>query len=132
MDTSITCSLDEEVDPIEETSLQGRFTWKATENLTANLRLYYSDLEGGALNYITQIGDYNTGGFNFAGSIDADDTSIPYQANNIGENTREIFDATLKLDYETSIGTADGPLLHTISWKSFMSMTSFPIPVLTR
>ena len=97
--------LDEQVDPLEDTTVQGRFTWKPTENLTANLRLYYSDLEGGALNYITQIGDYGTGGFNFAGTIDADDTSIPYQANNIGENTREIFEAALKLDYETDYGT---------------------------
>ena len=97
--------LDEEVDPIEDTAIQGRFTWNAGENLSANLRLYYSDLEGGALNYITQIGDYDTGGFNFAGAIDADDTSIPYQANNIGENTREIFEAALKLDYDTGFGT---------------------------
>ena len=97
--------LGEEVDPIEDTAVQGRFTWKATDNLSANLRLYYSDLEGGALNYITQIGDYGTGGFNFAGTIDSDDTSIPYQANNIGENTREIFEAALKLDYGTDYGT---------------------------
>ena len=97
--------LDEEIDPVEDTTIQGRFTWNASENLSTNLRLYYSDLEGGALNYITQIGDYNTGGFNFAGTIDADDTSIPYQANNIGENTREIFEAALKLDYDTGFGT---------------------------
>ena len=97
--------LDEEVDPVEDTAVQGRFTLHAGENLSANLRLYYSDLEGGALNYITQIGDYGTGGFNFAGNIDADDTGIPYQANNIGENSREIFEAALKLDYDTGFGT---------------------------
>ena len=97
--------LDKEVDQVEDTAIQGRFTWRATDHLSANLRLYYSDLEGGALNYITQIGDYSTGGFNFAGTIDADDTGIPYQANNIGKNTREVFEAAVKLDYETSFGT---------------------------
>ena len=97
--------LGKEVDPMEDTAVQGRFTWNATDDFSANLRLYYSDLKGGALNYITQIGDYGTGGFNFAGTIDADDTSIPYQANNIGKNNREGFEAALKLDYETGFGT---------------------------
>lgn len=92
--------LNEKVDFYEDTSLRGRLTWIATDDLSVDFRASHTKTEGGALNFVLNA-DYNV--FDFVG--DADDTSIPITANRLGEDERDITSLSLKLDYDLDFAT---------------------------
>ncbi|MGE0623588.1 MAG: TonB-dependent receptor [Pseudomonadales bacterium] len=83
--------LDEEADPYEDFSARLRLLYEPTDTFSADLRLYVSELDTQALY------------FNIA--AEADDTSLPVQVNNAGVNERDMWGFSLKLDFETPIGT---------------------------
>ena len=83
--------LGEEADPFEDLSGRARLIWEATEQFTADLRVYGSNVETQALY------------FNITESVN--DTSLDVRVNNRGTNERDIYGSSLKLDFETDAGT---------------------------
>ncbi len=83
--------LGEEADPYEDFSARARLLYEPTDTFGADLRLYVSKLDTQALY------------FNIAAEVD--DTSLPVQVNNAGVNERNMWGFSLKLDFETPIGT---------------------------
>jgi iron complex outermembrane receptor protein len=83
--------LGEEADPFEDLSGRVRLLWEPSDNFTADLRVYGSQVDTQALYFnITE---------------DVNDTSLDVRVNNRGNNEREMYGASLKLDFETSAGT---------------------------
>ncbi len=64
----------DQVDYMEETSLQLRLDWLIDASWSADLRAYYSDTGGGALNYNWQAFDYELDVFTFR-AADANDAA---------------------------------------------------------
>jgi iron complex outermembrane receptor protein len=83
--------LDEEADPYRDISGRLKLLWEPTDRFSADLRLAASQLDTQALYFV--IGP------------SADTTDIPVQVNNPGKNERDLYNATLKLDYEADFGT---------------------------
>ncbi|MBI1392505.1 MAG: TonB-dependent receptor [Alphaproteobacteria bacterium] len=83
--------LNDDADPYEDTSFRGRLIWDASDKLEVDLRGYVGLLRTQAL-YFNIVGDVN-------------DTSLPVRVNNAGQNDRDIYGGSLKLTYETGIGT---------------------------
>ena len=83
--------LDEEADPYRDISGRFKLLWEPTDRFSADLRLAASQLDTQALYFV--IGP------------EADDTDIPVRVNNPGKNERDLYNATLKLDYEADFGT---------------------------
>jgi iron complex outermembrane receptor protein len=76
--------------------------WLPSENLAVDLRTSFSDTTGGALYFVVNS-DLYAGGPDFVG--DANNTSVPIETNVRGVDDRKLRDASLKIDYHTSIGT---------------------------
>ncbi|MEX2523418.1 MAG: TonB-dependent receptor [Gammaproteobacteria bacterium] len=83
--------LDEEPDPYEDISGRLKLLWEPTDDFTADLRVSVSQMDTQAL-YFT-IGP------------DADNTTIPIRVNNPGTNERDMYNLSLKMDYDTDYGT---------------------------
>jgi iron complex outermembrane receptor protein len=83
--------LGEEADPYRDLSGRVRLTWDTTDHLTTDVRFYVSQVDTQALYFnITE---------------DVNDTSLPVRVNNAGVNERDMYGASLKLDYATDAGT---------------------------
>jgi len=83
--------LGEEADPFRDTSLRGRFIWDISDSVSADLRVSYSDVQANAVYYRI--------------AAEADDTSVPVQVNNPGNNEREFLSSSLKLEWVGAAGT---------------------------
>ncbi len=80
-------------DPENEYSVRGRLDFQPTEDLRFDLRVSHGRLKSG-------------GAFlPFPPDADANDTSIPVQAAVNTESLRRLTDVSLKVDYDTSVGT---------------------------
>ena len=99
------------VDHKQDNSFQVRLDWYLNDRLSADLRLYASNTQGGSLNYNWQAFDYDLDAFTFAPG-NANNVNVVYEQNNRGLNDRDILEAALKLDYK-------------VSWGSFTSISSF-------
>ena len=101
---------DTEDDPFEDLTVRGRLIWEATDDLSADLRVNISRHDGRAIGFQYQAVDIGADGITATGfgtdtgPIDADNV-VTIRANNPDEGEREIEDISLKLDWETSIGT---------------------------
>jgi len=87
------------VDPVKNFSGRVTALWTPSSNFTADLRLSTDLLDTRALYYI--VPNFGTPQFN-----DPNWTSQPIDLNNSGENARKIYDAALKLTYNTADGGA--------------------------
>lgn len=94
---TVDASAEENVDPIEDLNARVSFLFEPTENFTADLRLSADILDTRALYYV--IPDFTDPNFN-----NPNFTDRPIDLNNSGVNERDIYDASLKLNYETSYG----------------------------
>jgi iron complex outermembrane receptor protein len=83
--------LGEEADPFQDLSGRVRLIWEPNDGFTADLRAYGSQVDTQALY------------FNIVES--ANDTSLPVRVNNRGNNERDMYGVSLKLDFGTSAGT---------------------------
>jgi iron complex outermembrane receptor protein len=83
--------LDEEADPFKDFSGRARLIWDVTDDFTADFRVSASKTDTQALY------------FNITESVN--DTSLDVRVNNRGVNERNMFSASMKLDYETNFGT---------------------------
>jgi iron complex outermembrane receptor protein len=83
--------LGEEADPFKDMSGRVRLLWEPNDGFKADLRLYGSAVDTQALY------------FNITESVN--DTSLDVRVNNRGNNERDLYGASLKLDFATSAGT---------------------------
>jgi iron complex outermembrane receptor protein len=83
--------LNEDADPVEDLGLRGTLLWTPSSRFTADLRASYNRLRTQAL-YFNIVTDVN-------------DTSLPVRVNNAGQNDRDIYNVSLRLNYETDAGT---------------------------
>jgi iron complex outermembrane receptor protein len=83
--------LHEEADPYEDLSVRGLLVWEPSDGFRADLRAYVSDVSTQAL-YFNITGDVN-------------DTHLPVRVNNPGVNDRDMYGASLKLDWSGTWGT---------------------------
>lgn len=83
--------LGEEADPFRDLSGRLRFVWEPFAGFSADLRLNGSQVKTQALY------------FNITESVN--DTSLPVRVNNAGVNERDMYNASLKLDFANDAGT---------------------------
>lgn len=84
-------TLNKPADPLKDTSFRGRVIYKASDDFSLDARFLTGKTEGGALNFVYQP---------LFGINDADDASVDVQANNPGENDREISQFSVTADYQ--------------------------------
>jgi iron complex outermembrane receptor protein len=82
--------LGEKADPYEDLSARGLLVWEPNDAFRADLRAYVSDVSTQALY------------FNITESVN--DTHLPVRVNNRGVNDRDMYGASLKLDWASSWG----------------------------
>jgi iron complex outermembrane receptor protein len=92
-------------DPAEDISGRLRFIWKPNETFTGDLRLAASKLETRALYFVIPRLDESNPFTSFFTPPDANDVTTPIRIDNAGQNDRDLYNASLKLDFETSAGT---------------------------
>ncbi|MXO87859.1 TonB-dependent receptor [Altererythrobacter aestuarii] len=78
--------LGEEADPVQNLSLRGRLMFDLNDNIELDLRASMDQLRTQAL-YFNIVNDVN-------------DTSLPVQVNNAGQNDRDIYNISAKLTFE--------------------------------
>lgn len=83
--------LDTEVDGYEDLTARARLVYEPSDAFNADIRFSTSQLEGGSLYFVIDA--------------DADDTEIPVQTNNLGYNERDIYNFSLKLEWNWDAGT---------------------------
>jgi iron complex outermembrane receptor protein len=85
-------------DPVSDLNARLSFLYEPTNDFTVDFRLSMDQLDTRALYYV--VNDFGDPEFN-----DPNSTKRDIDLNNSGVNERDIFDAALKLNYETSYGT---------------------------
>ncbi len=83
--------LGDKADPYQDTSARARILYEPNETFSADLRLSASMLETQALYFTIDA--------------EADDTELPVRVNNPGVNERDIYNFSLKLEWEMASGT---------------------------
>ena len=101
--------LHQKADPVSD--LNGRLTlvYKPNDKFSADLRLAADRLWTQALYYnivyYAGLSFLGTPPYTTLTTPDVNNTSLPVQVNNPGKNNRAIYDASLKMNYETEQGT---------------------------
>lgn len=95
---STDASAKENADPVEDLNARIAFLYEPTENFSVDLRLQADLLDTRALYYT--IDDFSSPTFN-----DPNVHDRPINLNNSGADERDIYDAALKINYETDAGT---------------------------
>src|SRR6185369_13491310 len=83
--------LGREADPFRDASGRVKLLWQPSDALKTDLRVYYSQVQTQALY------------FNI--TTDVNDVSLPIRVNNAGVDERNLKGASLKLDFETGLGS---------------------------
>ena len=83
--------LGENVDGYEDLSARARLIYEPSDTFNADLRFSTSQLDGGALYFTIDA--------------DADDTDLDVTTNNLGYNERDIYNLSLKLEWNYDAGT---------------------------
>jgi len=95
---TVDATAEKNADPVEDLNARLSFLYEPTDKFTADLRLSADLLDTRALYYV--IDNFGSPTFN-----DPNFTGRPIDLNNSGVNERDIYDAALKLSYETGLGT---------------------------
>lgn len=113
------------IDPYNSEALQAKLLWMPRDDFAADFRLSFSDNEGSAHQFAANAPLWQAG---FAGSpfpsvlqveggdvvfavpgnaivADPNNTSVDVQGNILGVDDRETYNASIKLDWETDLGT---------------------------
>jgi len=102
-------NLNQDPDPFEDFSVRGLLKFKPSDNFAADFRFNYSETNGGALNFVFQPTIFAADGVSFGGfdfsKADANDTSTPITATNIGIDERTIGEASLKMVWDTDFAS---------------------------
>lgn len=83
--------LGEDADPVQDLNLRANLLWTPTPELTFDLR--------------GSLGQLRTQGLYYNIVNDVNDTSLDVRVNNAGRNDRDLYNAALRISYETDLGT---------------------------
>ena len=97
--------LDEKADPVEDLSARLRFVWEPSDNFTGDLRFAMSDLSTKALYFVIPRDDEANPFSTFTTPPNANNVDEPIQLDDPGINDRDLFNASLKLDFGVGDGT---------------------------
>jgi iron complex outermembrane recepter protein len=92
-------------DPMRDYSGRFRLLWKASDQLTADVRFSADRLETRAYYFVIPRDDEANPFSSFTTPPNANNITSPIQVNNRGEDNRDIWDGVVKLDYDTGVGT---------------------------
>lgn len=92
-------------DPVEDFSARLRFLWRPNDRFSGDLRFAYNDLKTRALYFVIPRDDESNPFSTFFTPPNANDVTSPIQIDNEGVNDRELFNASLKLDFGVGAGT---------------------------
>ena len=108
-------TLDRKIDPYRDQSYRSMLKWLVDDATSVDLRANVDRVVGGANNFVYQPAVFGPDGrslapgtfpFNFASpAVNANNTSIPFTANYIGYNFRDIDEVSLKFDHRFDFGT---------------------------
>ncbi len=97
--------LHEDADPYRDLSGRARLLWTPSDAFTADLRAGASRLRTQALYFVIPRDDEANPFSSFTTPPNANDTSTPITVNNRGQNNRDLYNGSLKLDFQTGAGT---------------------------
>ncbi len=97
--------LNEKADPVEDLGARVRFIWEPSDTFTGDLRFAISELSTQALYFVIPRDDEANPFSSFFTPPDANNVTSPIQLDNPGINDRDIFNASLKLDFDLGAGT---------------------------
>ena len=92
-------------DPAKDYSGRLRLLWKPNDTFTGDLRLSADRLETRALYFVIPRLDETNPFTSFFTPPNANDVTTPITVNNTGENNRDVYNASLKLDFNLGGGT---------------------------
>jgi len=92
-------------DPVKDYAGRLRLIGKPNDTFTWDLRLAADRLETRAVYFVIPRLDETNPFTSFFTPPNANDVTTPIRVNNTGENNRDVYNASLKLDFETSAGT---------------------------
>ena len=91
-------------DPAKDYAGRLRLLWKPNDSFTGDLRLSADRLETRALYFVIPRLDETNPFTSFFTPPNANDVTTPITVNNTGENNRDVYDASLKLDFNVGGG----------------------------
>ncbi len=97
--------LDQKADPARDYSARVRLVWKANDVLTGDLRVAADRLETRAFYFVIPRDDESNPFSSFTTPPNANNVTTPITVNNPGEDNRDLFSTSLKLDLDTGHGT---------------------------
>ena len=97
--------LDRKADPYKDYSGRLRLLWQPNDQWSADLRVYRDRVDTTAYYYIIPRDDEANPFSSFSTLPNANNITSPIQTNNLGSDTRDITDSSLKLDYNPGFGT---------------------------
>lgn len=98
--------LNKKVDFAEDITLRGRLDWRASDTIDVDLRGYYSKREGGAAYFARPL--LQASGRPFidpVANVDVANDVVAPESNNLGFDDRRLLDFSMKVDFDTGIGT---------------------------
>ena len=96
--------LNQKADPARDYSGRLRLNWQPNDFFSGDLRVFYDRLETRAFYFVIPRSDESNAFTDFYTPADANNTSTPITVNNPGEDNRDIFNTSLKLDFHTDAG----------------------------
>ncbi len=97
--------LDQDADPARDRAARLRLIYEPSDTFKADFRLAGSQLRTQALYFVIPRLDEANPFSSFFTPPDANDVSTPITVNNRGQNNRDVYTGSLKLDFETAAGT---------------------------
>ncbi|MDR2215934.1 MAG: TonB-dependent receptor [Nevskiaceae bacterium] len=97
--------LNRKADPMRDLSGRVRLLWQPSDAFSADLRLSASSLDTRALYFVIPRDDESNPFASFTTAANANDVTTPITLDNPGENTRDVYNAALKMDFALNLGT---------------------------
>jgi iron complex outermembrane recepter protein len=97
--------LNQKADPARDYSGRVRMIWKPNEVFTGDLRISADRLETRALYFVIPRDQESNPFSTFTTPPNANNVTTPITLDNPGENNRDLFNTSLKLDFDTGQGT---------------------------
>lgn len=97
--------LNQKADPAKDYSGRVRLIWKPNDAFSGDLRISADRLETRAFYFVIPRDDENNPFSTFTTAPNANNVTTPITLNNPGEDNRDLFNTSLKLDYDTGHGT---------------------------
>ena len=97
--------LHQKADPAKDFSGRARLIWEPNDQFTADVRVSADLLETRAFYFVVPRDDEANPFSTFTTAPNANNTSTPITVNNPGEDNRNLYNASLKLDFKPGYGT---------------------------